>query len=191
MKERVIQKTKEKDGITVLFFAMMTVFLVGFMAIIIDIGQGYVYKQQIQMVADTITVSAAEHGKEVLKTSSGEIIVIIPSKAKRKGQELLTANLNQSRSPGLSNFKIRYNYDGETSVANQNIVWDSGVLRVELTGEVKRFIGGGTLKVRVTSAAILTGQTNLYIKDHDVRIDNNRIRIYNGSGHAVFDRNLK
>lgn len=190
---RILNKRlKNKDGISTVFFAMFTVFFIAFLGVVLDIGQGYVYKQQIQAVADSASVAAANYGSEVVYNNFTGVeegrIRINPTKAKAKAEELLKENL---RGTVIKDYDIIYNFSDELGTPKQNILWGAGVLRIKIVGKVPRFIGTGYMNIRSVAMTVLTKTpTSTNITDHNVKVTPDRIKIYNKNNLLILDQAL-
>lgn len=192
MMKYMAKRLRNKDGISTVFFAMFTVFFVAFLGVVLDIGQGYVYKQQIQAVADSVSIAAANYGSEVVYNDFGGTeegrIRIDSSKAKTKAESLLRENLKNTP---IKNYDIIYNFSNKLSSTRQDILWGAGVLRIEIVGKVPRFIGAGYMDIRSVSMTVLTKTpTSTNIVDHNVKVTANNIKIYNKNNLLILDQAL-
>lgn len=184
-------KLKKKSGISTVFFAMFAVFFIAFLSIVLDIGKGYLYKQQMQSIADSVAVAGANYGGQLVSggIDSNRKYIISESKAKSKVNTLVKENLKGSI---IKDYKIYYNFEDTLSASKEKILWDAAVLRVEIVAEVPRFIGGDTLTVRSSSITRLTKASGggSDVVDHDVRITNTHIKIYNSKGQLILQEGL-
>lgn len=186
-----MMKFKKKDGISTVFFAVFTIFFVAFLALVLDIGKGYMYRQQFQAIADSAALAGANFGSEVVESIDGgdATIRINEKKAKDKVNELIKKNFE-----GLpvTNYQVIYNMDNKLSRQKQNILYGAAVLRVEVVADIKPFIGKNSITVRSVSMTRLTkASTSSGVKDHNIKISNTRIQIYNKNNQLILDEKLE
>lgn len=185
-----MNKIKEKNGISIVFFSMFTVFFVFFLAIVLDIGKGYLYRQQLQAISDSVVVAGANYGGQIVYNDFGNgregRIQIDASKAKKKIDELVRENL---KTIPYKNVKISYNFDNKLTKSQQNILYGAGVLRIDISLDVPGFIGSNILPVRTTAMTVLSS-TSSAVKNHKVEVTRDRIRIYNAKNRLVLDEKL-
>lgn len=190
-------KIKSKKGaVAVLFCMLVPVFLI-FLMIIIDMGRAYAYKNELQQIADSMSTAAINVSSTMDKNNfsgSKYNIKINKNTAIVKANEMLKSNINQKDNTDIYNIKAMYNFDGELSATTQNMLYDSGVFNVRLTGRINKSFFGGYIDIKVSSTGKVkaTGSNKNNAHETNVKINNSSlgdtIQIRDRNGSLIFNK---
>lgn len=149
-------KIKDKKGaVTILFCVLIGVFL-AFLMIIIDMGRAFAYKEELQQIADAMSLAGVNVSSDMDKNDFAGAkynIKINKSTATSKASEIMKSNINQQDNKEIYDISAMYNFQGQVSTNTQNLLYDNGVFNVRLTGKIKKMFFGGDINIKVTSTS--------------------------------------
>lgn len=151
---RFKEKIKKKKGVVAIFLCMLMTLMIALMAYAIDGGKNYCYKQQLQAVADSISLAGAKQGITKNKNDFGGSKInyyVDKPLAVSKANSLLNANKPYL---SVSNIKVEYNLANKGS-SYEDKLYMSGIFHVKITADIENIFTKSKSSITVASTTQL------------------------------------
>ena len=207
MLNKIKNKFKNKKGAMLTIIVILIIPICLLVAMLCDIGRYYIYKIEMQKMADAITTGVAQSAVEGYRNSyegAKYDIVLNQNTAKNKAKELY--NLNDSDlSKELTNKNISYNFDttvrdiSSIGAKYQDALYKAGVFHVEFSADFKCFLstftGVDSIKILVDSTSQVrpSNKSGFFAKENasnvvKTEVNDDYIKIYDSKGRLYYSK---
>lgn len=207
MLDKIKNKFKNKKGAMITIVLLLIIPICFLVAILCDIGRYYIYKIEMQKMADSITTGVVQSSVDGYKNSYQGAkfdVVLNKDKALNKANDLYNIN-NKDLPVEITNKNISYNFNNpirdisQISSNEQDILYKAGIFHVEFSAEYEcfwaKFTGTDKIKILVdsTSQIDVANKDGLFAKKDSANrvktdVDDYYIKVYDSKGNLYYSK---